>query len=122
MMQNYAITAGVLVLLNSAAGPALAHAFLKSASPAVGSEVATPPAEVAIDFTEGVEPAFSAITVQDAKGARVDSGAAHLVGGVDTRLAVALKPLAQGAYKVVWHATATDTHKTEGSFTFTVTH
>jgi copper(I)-binding protein len=120
MNRFHAMTAGVLALLSSTAGPASAHAFLKSASPAVGSEVSTPPAEVVIDFTEGVEPKFSTIMVQDGEGVRMDSGAAHLVGGVDTRLAVALKPLTQGAYKVVWHATATDTHKTEGSFSFTV--
>jgi methionine-rich copper-binding protein CopC len=120
MIRYHAVTACLLALLG--AGPALAHAFLKSAAPAVGSEVATPPTEVAIDFTEGVEAKFSTIIVQDARGARVDTGAAHLVGGSETRLAVALKPLTPGAYKVVWHATATDTHKTEGSFTFTVAH
>jgi methionine-rich copper-binding protein CopC len=33
---------------------------------------------------------------------------------------VALKPLRAGVYKVIWHATAVDTHKTDGSFNFTV--
>lgn len=101
------------------AGHASAHAFLKTATPAVGSSVAQAPSQVVIGFTEGVEPRFSTIVVQDAHGARVDTGAAHTVGD-DTHLAVALKPLPPGTYSVVWHATSTDTHKTQGKFTFSV--
>jgi copper resistance protein C len=108
------------LLLVVGAGPASAHAFLKSASPAVGSTVPAAPAELTIEFTEGVEPNFSTITVVDGGGARVDSGTVHLTPGGDTHLATALKPLPPGTYKVTWHATATDTHKTEGSFSFTV--
>ena len=77
------------------------------------------PREVAIEYTEGVEPRFSSITVQDASGIRVDVGAAHLEGG-ETRLAVALRPLGPGTYSVSWHVVATDTHKTQGRFSFTV--
>lgn len=101
------------------AGQASAHAFLKTATPAVGSTVPQAPSEVVIEFTEGVEPRFSTITVQNAAGARVDAGSVHLAGD-DTHLAVGLKTLQPGTYKVIWHATATDTHKTQGSFAFTV--
>ena len=96
-----------------------AHAFLRTARPAVGSTVATAPREVVIDFTEGVEPAFSAIAVTDGAGRRVDTGDPHRDGAPD-RLAVALKTLAPGTYTVAWHATSVDTHRTEGRFTFTV--
>ena len=109
----------ILALL-ALAGTASAHAFLKTAAPAVGSQVQQPPGEVAITFTEGVEPKFSSISVKSAAGQTVDTGAPHLEGG-DTVLAVALKPLQPGTYTVVWHATATDTHKTEGHYNFTVT-
>ncbi len=101
------------------AGPASAHAFLRSAEPAVGSTVRLAPGRVVIEFTEGIEPDFSTITVQDGADARVDTGAAHLAGN-DHRLAVALKPIGPGTYTVTWHATATDTHKTQGRFRFTV--
>jgi methionine-rich copper-binding protein CopC len=113
------LLAAALLASVLAVQPAFAHAFLKTATPAVGSTVAQPPGQVVIDFTEGVEPQFSTIAVQDAGGADVAAGGVHLVGG-NTHLAVPLKPLKPGAYKVVWHATAVDTHKTEGSFTFTV--
>jgi len=98
-----------------AAGPAAAHAFLKSASPAVGSTVHQSPGQVVIDFTEGIEPAFCTITVQDSAGNRFDAG--DPTGG-EARLSVALKPLPPGTYTVTWHATSVDTHKTEGHFSF----
>ena len=102
------------------ATPAWAHAFLANASPAVGSTVRSAPSAVTIHFTEGVEPAFSSITVTDAAGMRVDAGSAQLGAGGDTSLVAPLKALKPGIYTVLWHATATDTHKTRGSFTFTV--
>jgi len=101
------------------AGPALAHAFLKTATPAVGATVQQAPATVVIDFTEGVEPRFSTITVQDGSGARMDLGGVHLQGG-NQHIAVGLKPLPPGTYKVTWTATAVDTHKTQGDYSFTV--
>lgn len=113
----------LVVMLAASAGttgPAVAHAFLRTASPGVGSTVQTAPGEVAVTFTEGVEPRFSTIMVTDAHGARVDTGGVHLAQGADTRLIAPLRKLAPGAYTVVWHATSTDTHKTRGSFTFTV--
>ena len=109
------LTAGLAV-----SEPALAHAFLKSATPPVGSTVQAAPPSVVIDYTEGVEPKFSTIEVQDAAGVRVDSGDVQTAAGDNKRLTVALKPLRPGSYKVVWHVTATDTHKTEGTYTFTV--
>ncbi len=101
------------------AGQASAHAFLKTATPAVGSTVQQPPSQVVIDFTEDVEPKFSTITVQDASGGAVQTGDVQLQGG-NTHLAIAVKPLKAGTYTVTWHATAVDTHKTEGHFSFTV--
>jgi methionine-rich copper-binding protein CopC len=112
----------VLAVLALLAAPryAAAHAFLRSSEPEVGGTVTTTPTEVVIDFTEDVEPAFSHIVVKAADGAEVENGKAHAVPGHPARLAVALKPLPPGTYKVIWHATATDTHKTQGSFAFTV--
>ena len=111
-----AVLALVSVLL---CNPAWAHAFLKTAVPAVGSAVQQAPGEIAITFTESVEPAFSSISVVNAAGAAMDAGAPHLQGPA-TVLAVPLKPLPPGTYTVTWHATAVDTHKTEGHYSFTV--
>jgi methionine-rich copper-binding protein CopC len=114
-VRTFAIAAGFSLL----AAPTFAHAFLKTASPAVGSTVSEAPSQVVIDFTEGVEPQFSMITVQNAHGQQVETGKPHLMGG-DTHLAIVLKPLPPGTYTVVWHATAIDTHKTQGTYHFTV--
>lgn len=104
----------------AASGPAFAHAHLRSAAPAVDSTVAAAPREVAITFSEGVEPKFSTIEVDDPAGKRVDKQDTHTAPGDAKVLSVGLPPLPPGTYKVIWHATAVDTHKTEGSFTFTV--
>ena len=100
--------------------PCLAHAHLQSASPAAGGETATPPTEVVLHFSEGVEPAFSKIEVKDQAGTRVDEGAAHTAPNDPAQFAIDLKKLAPGTYTVSWHATALDTHKTHGAFTFVV--
>ena len=33
---------------------------------------------------------------------------------------ISLRPLPPGTYKVNWHVLSVDTHKTEGSYSFTV--
>ena len=100
--------------------PADAHALLRKAVPAVGSSVHAAPDAVVLLFSEGVEPAFSTIAVTDAAGARFDNGAPRTAPDSDKTLRVALKPLPAGVYTVRWRATAVDTHKTEGTFTFAV--
>ncbi len=110
------------VLLLALGEPALAHAFLDTADPAVGSTVATPPKAVTLSFTQGVEPSFSTIEVDDAAGARVDLNDPHTAPDDNATLSVSLKPLGPGDYSVTWHATSVDTHKTQGHFVFTVGH
>ena len=110
----------VLAIGLAAHGTAFAHAFVKTAVPPKNGTVRSLPTEVVIDFTEGVEPKYSTIEVLDSTGTRVDTGDVHGVEGNDKRLIVGLKPLTPGKYKVVWHATSTDTHKTQGNYQFTV--
>jgi methionine-rich copper-binding protein CopC len=108
---------GVVVLI-AAPGHALAHAHLEAASPPPDASVATAPTEVALDFSEEIEPKFSKIEVDDAKGMRVDKGDVHLAAGNAKHFVVSLQPLDPGTYKVLWSVTSTDTHKTKGSYTF----
>jgi methionine-rich copper-binding protein CopC len=99
--------------------PAFAHAFLDGALPRVGSVVPTSPTEVVLNFTQGVEPDFSKIEVQDSSGASVTAGPAHNEGE-QSKFAVPVKKLAPGIYTVIWHVTSVDTHKTNGKFHFSV--
>ena len=108
------------LLAASLSSAAFAHAHLTTATPPVGSTVRTVPTEIAITYSEDVEPKFSAIEVQDASGHRVDADDVHTAQGNAKRLIVGLKPLAPGTYKVIWHVTSTDTHKTDGSYSFTI--
>ena len=109
----------MLSLLSMALGSvaAHAHAVLDHASPVVGSTVASAPCEVSLTFTQNLEADFSSVRVTDANGARVDQGKAVVSGNT---MRVGLKSLSAGTYRVRWQALSVDTHKTEGSFTFTV--
>lgn len=98
---------------------AFAHAHLDHARPAAGSTVSAPKS-VTLWFTESLEPAFSTIEVQDAKGNAVQMGTAAVGPSNRAELSVSLKPLAPGTYKVIWRVLSVDTHRTQGDFTFTV--
>jgi copper resistance protein C len=118
-MRAFALTAvAALVMSHSAA---FAHAELATSNPPAGATVQTAPTAVSITFTEEVEPKFSTIEVQDAKGKRVDQGAAKTEADDAKILSVAVKPLTGGTYKVIWHAISSDdSHKTNGSYQFTI--
>jgi methionine-rich copper-binding protein CopC len=111
---------GLALLLLGVSGCALGHAFLDHAAPPVGSTLGAAPDRVRLWFTQELEPAFSGIEVDDAKGARVDDGKAVLDPNDATSLSVGLKPLGAGTYTVHWHVLSVDTHRTEGSLTFEV--
>ena len=116
--QKTAVFAFLLTL--AAASSAFAHAHLESAVPQPDGTVGTVPATVTINFTEALEPKLSSIRVNDASGAEVDQGDVHINPQDSKQLIVGLKPLRPGTYKVSWKATATDTHKTNGTYQFTV--
>lgn len=109
------------VALIAGAPSAQAHALLKSATPAVGSTVSASPKEIRINFSEGVEPRFSGLTLTTQSGASAPVGKSSVdptdSSTLITPVPEALKP---GVYTVTWHAVAIDTHKTQGSFQFTV--
>src|SRR5260221_8812280 len=81
---------------------ALAHAFLDHAVPAVGGTLRVAPTEVRLWFTEPLEPAFSQVTVLDAKGERVDRDDRRLNPADPQQLSISLRPLGAGRYRVVW--------------------
>jgi copper resistance protein C len=98
-----------------------AHALLKSATPAVGSTVSASPKEIRINFSEGVEPRFSGLTLTAQSGASAPVGKSSVdPADSSTMITPVAEPLKPGVYTVNWHAVAVDTHKTQGSFQFTV--
>jgi methionine-rich copper-binding protein CopC len=119
-LRNLALSSLAALAIFATSTSAFAHAHLKSASPAPKSVVHSIPKEVAIDFTEALEPKFSAIEVTDASGARVDQNDVHVAPKDAKHLVIGLKPMQAGVYTVTWRATSTDTHKTDGSYTFEI--
>jgi copper resistance protein C len=98
---------------------AFAHAQLEKATPPVGGTVASA-SEIRLEFSEGVEPKFTKVSVTGPGGA-VPLGAAKTEPSNQAVLIVPIsKSLSAGAYTVHWHAVSVDTHHTQGTFEFTV--
>lgn len=114
------VLAATTALALAGTGSAFAHAQLKQATPAVGGAVATAPTEVALNFSEKLEAAFSTIIVRDAMGKRVNKVDAQVDKADRTVMRATLDPLTPGVYIVEWRALTADTHKTEGAFIFRV--
>lgn len=74
-----------------------------------------------IQFSEGVEAAFSHVHVTDANGHAVTTGPLTTASAdrslVIVPIGAALRP---GQYHVTWDVSAIDTHRTQGAYTFTV--
>ena len=99
---------------------AFAHAQLQKATPPVGGTVAAP-SELRLEFSEGVEPKFSKVSLTGPSGAAVSLGTGRVEAGHQEILIVPISgSLAPGAYKVHWQAVSVDTHHTQGTFEFTV--
>jgi copper transport protein len=107
------------VLLLAPAAAAHAHAGFVSSDPADGAELATPPDEVTLTFTESVDAELSRIELLDATGtSRVLDGVTRPSPEV---LRAPLGKLHDGVYTVSWFALSTvDGHLTAGAFSFGV--
>lgn len=107
--------------LSVAAGAAFAHAELQSSAPQKNAVLKIAPTEVAIDFSEDVNPKLSHIVVKDASGKRVDKKDGHIAADNAKHFSVDLEPLAAGEYEVSWTSVAAeDGHKLSGKFKFKV--
>ncbi|WP_040262544.1 copper homeostasis periplasmic binding protein CopC [Pseudomonas massiliensis] len=107
------------VALALASQTALAHAHLTGQTPAADSTAQTP-AVLRLKFSEGVEPAFTTVTLS-LEGEPVTVKTLATAPGDNTELVVTPdKPLAPGRYQVKWRAVSVDTHHSEGQYGFTV--
>jgi methionine-rich copper-binding protein CopC len=98
--------------------PAFAHAFLDTATPKVGSTITVAPTDISIDYTQGIEAAFSKIELAGPDGP-VPLGAPTVDPAQPQRLIATVKaPLAPGHYEVRWSVISVDTHHTDGHYPF----
>ncbi|MBR7891510.1 copper homeostasis periplasmic binding protein CopC [Burkholderia multivorans] len=112
--------AAAVLFAATVSSAAFAHAHVAKSDPAANAMLAAAPAAVTIDFTETLEPAFSSIVVVDGGGKTVSDGRARVDAGDRKRMTVPLSALGAGAYTVKWVAVATDGHRTQGSYGFSV--
>jgi len=87
-------------------------------TPAANSTVSSP-VNVAIRFSEPLEPKFSQITVTNS-GGHVVNKEAPVCSADKLTLTVALPQLAPGIYAVNWVGVSADTHRSQGVYKFTV--
>lgn len=104
-----------------AATTARAHAFLDHAVPGVGATVQSSPSELELSFTQDLVPAFSGASLASAEGGAIATGKATVNAASPSVLHVPLgQKLKPGVYVVNWHVVSVDTHRSTGSYKFTV--
>ena len=117
------LSAIAVLFLGMSYQQALAHAHLKSQLPAEGAaiEQAQAPKVITLDFSEGIELAFSKIKVTNSDGKEITVGKLTLDPVNYTKLLLPLESdLSEGDYLVNWNVVSVDGHKTKGSYQFSV--
>lgn len=104
------------------AAPAVwAHAHLKHQYPVADAVMESAPQALTLNFSEGIEPAFSGITLVGPEKQKLETGKAKVAADDNKQLIVPLSaPLPAGQYQVDWHVVSVDGHKTKGSYHFSV--
>lgn len=101
---------------------ALAHASLIVSDPSDGATLAVSPATMTLQFSEGLEAAFSHITLLSQTGEPIGTTGETIGGSGDRALsATPAQPLRPGQYTIKWDVLSKDGHKTGGTRSFTVT-
>jgi len=124
--------AAVLISLSGLlAGPVFAmpgHASVWRSNPAIGSTIASAPAQVTVFTLESIKPQGSSLQVYgpgpDATNTLISQGSTRFPLSDSRQMGIAIAPLSghlSGVYIVFWHTiSADDGDGASGSFTFTV--
>ena len=99
---------------------ASAHAVLLRTVPSASGLVDSPPARVALTYSEAVEPRFAVVSVTDAAGRQQTTGPPRRSAANADEIDVPLRRVAEGWYLVFWRAISADGHPVRGAFTFAV--
>jgi methionine-rich copper-binding protein CopC len=116
-MKRFALLAGLLALF--AALTVLAHTELIDSQPAPGAQLADPPAEIRLTFSESVGAQSQILLMSD--GFRpVEGIAAQVDSNRSEQLFAPLPVLEPGSYTVQWTSVSEDGHEISGSYSFSI--
>jgi copper transport protein len=99
---------------------AWAHAALLHTVPQASGTVNTPPRQVALTYSEAVEPRFAIVSVTNAAGKPETTASPRRSPSDPDTLLVPLRVIPEGWYLVYWRAISVDGHPVRGAFTFAV--
>ena len=109
-----------LLAVLAGASTASAHAELVSSFPGNQELLEVAPTEIALQFTESVDPIEPGIRLVDSDGDDVEIGAVDQSAGSDRMRSSIPETLDDGTYVVAWQGVSADSHRVRGSFTFSV--
>jgi methionine-rich copper-binding protein CopC len=120
-MNGFVKSGLTLALTLCACGTAHAHAHLLQSAPAADAVVTAAPDVLRFDFSEGVQLAFTGVTLHGPDGGIAPIGHAQLAPKNDKEVLVPVpRVLTAGKYTVEWRALSDDGHTTHGSYVFSV--
>jgi methionine-rich copper-binding protein CopC len=111
--------ASILGAIVACVSAASAHSFPESESPSAGETINAPPSQITIKYDAPIEKLFASLEVLDDAGQNRAAGPPG-VSPDGWKLSVNLDKLKPGDYTVKWHVVCIDSHRTEGSYSFSV--
>ncbi|NDO83862.1 hypothetical protein CJP72_24925 [Citrobacter sp. NCU1] len=111
-----------IFLVSMLVAPAVwAHAHLTHQYPAANAVVDDVSQAITLNFSEGIEPGFSGVTLTGSKQEIIKTQKATRNEQDEKQLIVPLEqPLNPGIYTVDWYVVSVDGHKTKGQYSFSV--
>jgi copper transport protein len=119
-MRRIVVLGSVALAALALPAAAFAHAALLRTRPSASVIVNTPPKQVALVYSEAVEPRFAIVSVTDADAHSQTTGPPHRSPANPDEIDVPLQRTRPGWYLVYWRVISVDGHPVRGAFTFAV--
>jgi methionine-rich copper-binding protein CopC len=113
-----AAVAATLAMLLATPTPASAHDDLVASAPAAGEQLASPPTQVTLTFSDAVGQQFAQVAVVDGAGTAFQTGDPVVSGATITQAVAGLSP--GGAFTISYRVVSSDGHPIGGTVPFTV--